>query len=300
KEQTGHGILNICNELTVVDDEQRGGGIVPIMGGSGVAKTEEISLSCKSQSWSGKQGQAYQATFLCSTPITLFKHASMRKFSQDLCEAIVRMFPLLEISEIAAYTGASTHTIQTLVKLILIATFDESAGHERYRSMMSILDSLMAAQYLHECVTRHCDTYLDELQTGVQYTSSINPSRSSSAKSSSIAAASFLAVSSSMVCLSAESDDTGHFGGSKWTRFGTARGVGFGFAAGAGGHPHCFVDFAAADAFWRAFTIVSEARWRMGHVVVVFDEGSSSCGYSGSTVVVKTSKPNSYKASRLD
>lgn len=206
------------------------------------------------------------------------------------------------------------------------------------------LDSLMAAQYLHECVTRHCDTYLDELQTGVQYTSSINPSRSSSAKSSrfvkkfsfslltiplsailaSIAAASFLAVSSSMVCLSAESDDTGHFGGSKWTRFGTARGVGFGFAAGAGessdttpavdficcwvvladlltgGRPRCFVDFAAADAFWRAFTIVSEARWRMGHVVVVFDEGSSSCGYSGSTVVVKTSKPNSYKASRLD
>ncbi|KAG1731960.1 hypothetical protein EDD22DRAFT_389598 [Suillus occidentalis] len=39
-----------------------------------------------------------------------------------------------------------------------------------------------------------------------------------------IAAASFLAVSSSMACLS-ESDDTGHLGGSRWTRFGTACGL---------------------------------------------------------------------------
>jgi hypothetical protein len=38
---------------------------------------------------------------------------------------------------------------------------------------------------------------------------------------------------------------------------------------------------------------VTEARRRMGHVIVVCDEGSSSCGYSGSTVVVETSKPNS-------
>ncbi|KAG1718226.1 hypothetical protein EDD22DRAFT_943175, partial [Suillus occidentalis] len=114
-----------------------------------------------------------------------------------------------------------------------------------------------------------------------------------SAIPASIAAASFLAVSSSMVCLSMEPDDTGHFGGSKWTHFGTACGVGFGFAAGAGGHPHYFVDFAVADAFWHAFTIVLEAWWRMGH-------GSSNCGYSGSTVVVKASKTNSYKASRLD
>ncbi|KAG1835343.1 hypothetical protein DFJ58DRAFT_735624 [Suillus subalutaceus] len=36
-----------------------------------------------------------------------------------------------------------------------------------------------------------------------------------------------------MACLS-ESDDTGLLGGSTWTHFGTARGVGFGFAAGAG------------------------------------------------------------------
>jgi hypothetical protein len=34
-----------------------------------------------------------------------------------------------------------------------------------------------------------------------------------------------------MACLS---DDTGLLGGSTWTRFGIARGVGFGFAAGAG------------------------------------------------------------------
>jgi hypothetical protein len=35
-----------------------------------------------------------------------------RQFSEDLCNAIARMLPLLELPEIEAYTGASKRQIQ--------------------------------------------------------------------------------------------------------------------------------------------------------------------------------------------
>jgi hypothetical protein len=41
-------------------------------------------------------------------------HMHGRQFSEDLCNAIARMLPLLEIPEIEAYTGVSKRQIQRI------------------------------------------------------------------------------------------------------------------------------------------------------------------------------------------
>jgi hypothetical protein len=40
-----------------------------------------------------------------------------RQFSEDLCNAIARMLPLLELPEIEAYTGASKRQIQRIRRM---------------------------------------------------------------------------------------------------------------------------------------------------------------------------------------
>ncbi|KAG1729486.1 uncharacterized protein EDB91DRAFT_809926 [Suillus paluster] len=86
------------------------------------------------------------------------------------------MFPLLEISEIAGYTGTSKHTIQWIVHCYYKKTGQAYNKHKRVDRPRRI--QIDDVNYFHACVTRHRDTYLDELQEGVRYTSNVNPSLS--------------------------------------------------------------------------------------------------------------------------
>ncbi|KAG2116975.1 hypothetical protein DEU56DRAFT_761430 [Suillus clintonianus] len=89
-----------------------------------------------------------------------------RTFSQDVCEIIVRMLPLLDTSEIMAYTGASKTAIQQIARCYRLTgkpSKESQSGNHRGRARMMDLEDI---EYMHGCLSRSCDTKSEGLDDG--------------------------------------------------------------------------------------------------------------------------------------
>ncbi|KAG2351914.1 hypothetical protein BDR07DRAFT_1440887 [Suillus spraguei] len=62
--------------------------------------------------------QSQQSTTTLFYPVKRLPYPTMKGHtsSQELCEIIIRMLPLLDTSEIMAYTGASKSTIERIAR----------------------------------------------------------------------------------------------------------------------------------------------------------------------------------------
>lgn len=101
-----------------------------------------------------------------------------QKVSEDLCVAITRMLPVLNVFEIEAYTGVSKKKIQEIracyhrTGKAFRPRKTQRLGRHRHLSMENI-------QYIQACLARNCDTYLDEIQTGLDKTCGVKISLAS-------------------------------------------------------------------------------------------------------------------------
>ncbi|KAH9991333.1 hypothetical protein BJV74DRAFT_795937 [Russula compacta] len=89
------------------------------------------------------------------------------KLSEALCNIIICMLPVLDISDIEAYTGVSKSQIQRVQALYNQTGHGYKVRDTRRMGRHHKL-TLENIQYVQGVLARKCDTYLDEVQAGLE------------------------------------------------------------------------------------------------------------------------------------